>query len=289
LVACQTPHQAALERAKGDMPPALKPTNTWIAPHPRVLQLRVWIDQDYRARVLNPLARFNEQLEGANAFLIPNFGVRLVANEVHDWDRVAPAESLEAPLAELCGMSRGGNVDWTVGLVGPLPVVVYQKELLGLARYFSHCFVLRDIDGAVQHKALQRQFPDLFDDEVEALSLARRRHAEATILIHEWAHTLGAGHEVDPTGILYGELSGRERSLGPTNQVIIEMGLSHTVEGLGDEVEGLEWARSMARFLQRRPHDDLEPQHVTLLLAVAKELEKEALAGPDAGAVDAGR
>ena len=191
--------------------------------------------------------------------------------------------SRDGPLDELCRLERIPGWHWVVGLVGPLPVVVYKKELSGMGRPFGSCFVLRDFDGAAVHQALTDALPELFDDEVERLNLAWRRYIEATMFIHEWAHTLAAVHEVDKSGILYPELSGVERRLSPTNWAIVNIGLTF-MEGRADESDRQEWGRLVRAIIREGAPADLDANAAQWMSEYATQV-----LGLSAPAADAGR
>jgi predicted Zn-dependent protease len=163
---------------------------------PRALRVRVYADHEHRAQSRRWSAHFQEQVELANEILIPEFGIQLEVVEFKQWTRQAPAQRLHEILDELEGRDSGADVEWVIGLASALSSVSTSMHELGVARPLGRHIVLRGYSDIAERKELGKDYE-------EELFTVRRRHKQATLLLHEWAHTMGAIHvEGDETKLM---------------------------------------------------------------------------------------
>lgn len=172
------------------------------APAARVFRVRAYVDRDYQAQTLRWRQRVADQVSRANRVIEAQFGARLELVDVRDWPRTDRVDELRAALAELATLDAGGDVDWVIGFLSSLPVLTATHDQLGMAYYFGRHLVLRGMDSVVEAQHAQTNLDKLSAAEREDLLQRRRAHKETSVLLHEWAHTLGAFHERDPEWIM---------------------------------------------------------------------------------------
>ncbi|MBL8920536.1 MAG: hypothetical protein JNJ54_16855 [Myxococcaceae bacterium] len=167
-----------------------------------VLRVRARVAEDYRSQVLHPEETISAQVARLNEYTEPAMGVRLELTEVRPWTHRA-GQNLTESLGALETFDAGDDVDLVLGWVSGLTVVELSLDKLGVARLGGRHAVLRAVDDRAEAEAFKRAFTALDLDEREDLSRARRRHKETTLLLHEWAHTLGAPHDGHESGCLF--------------------------------------------------------------------------------------
>ncbi len=193
----------------------------------RVLRVRVWADADYRAQTLRWKERILAQVDRANAVLQAQFGVRLDAGEPRAWDRGGRGDDLEGAVADLAAADEGRDAGWVVGFVSALPFFSDSPHLLGMARYFGRHVVLRGMDSLAEVQAIDAAFDKLPARERDQLARERRLHRETALLLHEWAHTLGAFHERSGESIMSPTYGARVSAFSAASVEIIRLGLEH--------------------------------------------------------------
>jgi tetratricopeptide (TPR) repeat protein len=154
---------------------------------PRTVKMRVYADHEHRVQSRRWTAKFQEQVDLANEILIPEFGIQLEVVEFKEWTRQAPSDRLNEVLDELEARDSGADVHWVIGLVSALSSVTTSMHDLGVARPLGRHMVMRGYSDIAERKALG-------NDYSEELFMVRKRHKQATLLLHEWAHTMGAIH-----------------------------------------------------------------------------------------------
>lgn len=191
----------------------------------RTAHVRVWVDEDYRAGTLHWRQQIEEQLDEANQFLVPAVGVRLDAKAIEPWPARSADRKLGDVLTALEAQDPGDDVDWVIGYASALSLVEGTFEELGVARPLGRHVVVRGYADGAERKAFAQLFPDTSDAERERVHLARRRHKQTVVLLHELAHTLGAPHENDPTWLLAATYSPEMATLSEPSRAIMQLSL----------------------------------------------------------------
>ncbi len=188
-----SPQQSAERRAAASLAPAViaQPGPPHAGPV-RTLKVRVWADASYRRRPYWRV-RLDRIFGRTNGYLRHALGVEFEP-DVREWDRETEIENLEPFLDELELLDPGEDVDLVVGVTAALPRLATSHEHLGRAWVLSRHMVMRAMNDALEREALAQAFPTLGRDELDELHDARTMHKEVAVLIHEWAHTLGAMH-----------------------------------------------------------------------------------------------
>lgn len=196
-----TPRSQQQERVRSLMPATVeRPTTGQVTSI--VLRVRARVAEDYQSQIVHPEETISAQFARLNEYTEPSMGVRLELVEVRPWSHRAGQDLVES-LSALEAFDSGDDVDLVMGWVSGLTMVELSLDKLGVARLGGRHAVLRAVDDRAEAEAFKRAFTALDLDERETLSRARRRHKETTLLLHEWAHTLGAPHDSHESGCLF--------------------------------------------------------------------------------------
>lgn len=212
LTACMTPpitigknvDQKRVQRQSlaAITPAPLESSKPWKG-EPRVLKVRVYVDEDFRAQTLRWKRQIEEQFDDANQFLVPALGIRLDVVSYAPWAQRSASASMESLLDALERHDQGDDVAWVVGYVSSLSIASMSFEQLGVAHLLGKHVVIRGYAESGEKKLLAEAFPKVPAVERENAHEQRRRHKQTVILIHEIAHSLGAIHENDEGWIMH--------------------------------------------------------------------------------------
>lgn len=170
---------------------------------PITLRVKVYADKAFRRETVRWKDKTQNRFKDLNRWLQPRFGVQLKLVELERWDYEPPkGDDLQAVLNALEETDSGEEVDWVVGLTASLPVFTSSMHRMGMARVLGSHFVVRSVNHHTEANYLKRQLDKLPAAERRAIYEQRKTHKELTIWLHEWAHTLGAIHTVDPDWIM---------------------------------------------------------------------------------------
>jgi metallopeptidase family M12-like protein/biopolymer transport protein ExbD/TolR len=200
------PHKSRTENQRSIMeedfvPVALDYEPTWKQPV-REVKVRVWADEKYRAENFHWEKAFDLQVEQVNAVLEPKLGIRLVVVQRTAWARQEPGSTLEEDLEALKAQDAGGDVFFVIGLVSAQSLVSATFDKMGIAYIGGRDLVVRGYADIEERKQFKNAFPDVPADEIDAALLARRKHKQTTLLLHELGHSLGANHEPQPDAMM---------------------------------------------------------------------------------------
>src|SRR6267143_1903956 len=168
----------------------------------RPLRVRVYADPEYQAQTPRWSERIREQIDRANATLEAGFGVRLELEAPRTWKRADRFEPLDKALEGLAAADPGADVDWVIGFAPALGFASAAHEQLGMGAVFGRHLVVRGMFSLEETRALETVLDKLPREERDALLRERRIHKETAVLLHEWAHTLGAFHEHVPGSLM---------------------------------------------------------------------------------------
>jgi predicted Zn-dependent protease len=274
LTSCRTQKDIQHDYAKTLRPAAVEATAAPVSSQEppkalRVFRLRVYADADYQAQAHTWEKRILNQVQRANSLLEPQFGVRLDVESLRAWERPQRSGDLRAAIEELVSTDPGKDVDWVVGFVSSLQVFSATHDQLGMGAYFGRHFVLRGMDSVAEVQALNQALDKLSMDERETLFSERRLHKEMSVLLHEWAHTLGAFHERSDDWVMSPVYHASQSSFSPESIHLIRVSLAHRD---ATDAEGrAAWARAYREEVNRSAATAWNTQEREHALATAEE------------------
>lgn len=238
------------EYARTLAPKRLENTSAQASSGPRrTLRVRIYADADYRAQVLRWEPAIEAQLRRASEVVGGPLGVVFEVDSTRVWKRPGTTQDLESALKELEALDRGEDVDLVIGLVSALPVFTVSHHELGLARMFGRHCVLRGMDSPEEYKAFLEIFPHLPDSEREALYRERKLHKETSVLLHEWAHTLGVFHVQDSRWMMHPGYEPSQAAFAPQTLQHMALSLHHLPQARRSQEAQQAWARDLEALL----------------------------------------
>jgi hypothetical protein len=169
-------------------------------------------------------------LDDANAVLGPTLHARFVLVDTGIWVPRTGEEDLAALVDELAASDSGDTSEWIVGLAGSVPRAELSFHELGRARLNSKHLVMRAMNDASEFAAIEQGLSRLDERERIALYRARKRHKAATVFLHEFAHTLGVPHELDPTTIMARRYAPSVDGYSAAATEILRLSLAHRLD-----------------------------------------------------------
>jgi len=218
----RTPWSEQRDTARALTPHAVEPQGAARVVDRR-LRIRVLLGADYAAETVRAEERARAVVQRANAVLERQFGVSLDVVEVRPWPREVKERALQEALDELVAAEPGAGVAWVVGFVGSSGQVSRSADQLGMAHLLGEA-------------------------EQEQVLRERVAHRETTVLLHEWAHALGAPHELESDTIMSMAWSQQATSFSPRAARIVELGLG--VVGSAEPAVLSAWARDYRAALE---------------------------------------
>lgn len=238
---CRTTEDIQRDYARHLTPPKLSASEmmpaegSGAAPAPlRVFRVRAYVDGDYQGQILRWEQRIRAQFERANAVTEGQFRIHLELVDVRRWDRDRSVTTLQGALNQLGAKDPGTDVDWVVGYVSSLPIFTATLDQLGMAWLMSRHAVLRGMENPEKGRAIDEALDKLKDREREQLYRDRKLHKETAVLLHEWAHGLGAIHEREPDTLMAPGYSYHSTGFSDAAQSLVAIGLRHWPAGLVD-------------------------------------------------------
>jgi hypothetical protein len=191
---------------------------------PTFAQLEGKVQQHIEERV----HRVNEVLEGA-------LHARVVVESV----RALPASpqgpvDLDAVLRKLAEQDEGRDVEVIIALVGALPVATFSFYDLGRAALLGKHVVIRSMTSAEETRALDT-YDALAPEERSRMYQQRKRHKEATVMLHELGHSLGALHSRDATDIMHASYDRAMQAFSPHNLELMRLALDERLRPAADQ------------------------------------------------------
>ncbi len=237
----------------------------------RDLQVRIYVDDDYRTEMIRWRTRIEAQIERANRVLEAQFGVRLAVKEIEPWSRSGRTRTLSDALAELVEAAPGADGEWVIGFVSSSELFSGTLEQLGLAQMFGRHLVLRGMVSFREGDEFRRTLDALTDAERDELLHERELHRETAVLLHEWGHTLGAFHERDGDTIMSPLYGRSESAFSGVAARVVQLGLAQRVSTA--PAARADWARDYRAEVERSRSAAWDAATVEQALAAANCLE----------------
>ncbi|XXF79784.1 hypothetical protein P2318_08495 [Myxococcaceae bacterium GXIMD 01537] len=224
----------------------------------RMLRVRVYADADYRRQVLRWEQGIGVQLRRASEVVQGSLGVAFELESVRPWERPSAGPELDTALKQLEVLDAGEDVDLVIGLVSALPVFSASQHELGKARMFGRHCVLRGMENPEEHLQLEALFKHLPDGERDALYRDRKLHKETSVLLHEWAHTLGAFHVRNTHWMMSAGYEPSQSAFAPQTLQLLGVSLRHVPDGRRGGEAQRAWARELKATLSSLSGPDWE-------------------------------
>jgi hypothetical protein len=192
------------------------------APSALSLPLFALVDADYRTQVPHWQERIAAIVLCANEVVEPVFGIRLELVEVRAWPRQG-GRALAPLLDELAAAEPATGPGWVAGFVSAPPEFGHRTPL-GVTRPGGRQIVLR---AAPESLELAGRTPS-----------GRCPHREVAVLLHEWAHTLGAVHEASRDSLMSGVYDPAQSTFSADSRGLIRDGLRARLERASTADEG---------------------------------------------------
>jgi len=225
--ACTHPYREqklAQERALRSMRPrAIAHAPKTAATPLRSLKVHAYADPDYRAQNQGFRGKLADLIAQANQVLAGAFSARLELESVEEWDRACPLTDLDACLTELATLDPGASDVWVLGLVGSMPQLTQSFDDLGRALTPGRHMILRGMSDLDEREGVE-QFDRVSAVQRRRVVRQRREHKGTVVLLHEWAHTLGARHEREP-GFILNAAYDSEQSTFPPEAIALMQGM----------------------------------------------------------------
>ena len=222
----ETPWQQQRNYRDSLRPAEVKPAAIKAGPM-RTFKVRAYADDAYQAQTPRWNAHLEEQLSRASAVLEAQFGARLELESARAWPRQGSSARLADVLDQLKQKDDGAQVDWVVGYTASLDVFSAAQDQLGVGSFFGKHFVLRGMASAAELDAINQALNLLSTEDREQLVRQRRLHKETSVLLHEWAHTLGAFHDRDPKVLMAPAYDPGAGMFSEVSARVIGLGLAH--------------------------------------------------------------
>lgn len=218
-------------------------------PARRVVRVRLYADALYRRQVLHWEQGFREQLRRATQETEGTLGVVFELDSAQPWSLAADRYDLDAALAELESLDAGNDVDLVVGLLPALRAFSASHADLGRARMYGRHAVLRGMENPDEHQQILNVLRHLPAAEQDQLYRERKLHKETAVLLHEWAHTLGAVHESDSKFTMAPLYEVTQEGFSPPTLQLLALSLRHMPLAHRDPEARRAWARELQQLL----------------------------------------
>ncbi|RYZ36575.1 MAG: tetratricopeptide repeat protein [Myxococcaceae bacterium] len=196
----------------------------------RTLRVRVYADAEHRAQVLHWERAFAAGLQRASEAVRGPLRVTFELESTRAWERRGSEGALEPVLKALEALDAGEDVDLVVGLVSAPSAFSEAQHELGFARVLGRHCVLRGINASV--------------------SVEARRRMEVSVLLHEWAHTLGALHVREERGWMASKYDATQTGFDSRTLALLDAGLRHLPRARVELKAQREWARELRTVLE---------------------------------------
>ncbi|MCP3100358.1 hypothetical protein LZ198_15930 [Myxococcus sp. K15C18031901] len=247
----------------------------------RPLRVRVYADSDYRDQVLRWRSTVVAQLQRASAVVRGPLGVVFELESTREWAHRGVEGELEKSLVELETLDPGEDVDLVIGFVSSLKFFSSSQHELGMARMFGRHCVLREMGNPEEVRAIMGVLTHLPEAERESLYHERKLHKETSVLLHEWAHTLGAFHVGNSHWMMFPSYAPNQGAFAPQTMELLATSLRHASNGRRDAAAAKAWATELGTWISSTTWPDWEgPEKDAVVDWLAKVREGKVPLGP---------
>jgi predicted Zn-dependent protease len=191
----------------------------------RTVQIDVYATRAYHRDAVDWQTQLDQRISDANAVL-KSFSVQLELGRVEDWQAKQSHDDLDIALKELESMTQQSDAAFVLGLVGPMPYAIESYAQIGRARLLNRHMVMRQMDSVEEMQSFRQHLDMIDEEEILRLYRGRKRHKEASVLLHELGHTLGAIHDSDRASFMHASYDSKGQAFSEPNQQIMAHALA---------------------------------------------------------------
>lgn len=201
----------------------------------KTLRVRFYYDPTFAQLEGNVQEHLADRLHHVNEVLEGALHVRVEVADIRALPASPPGPlDLDAFLVKLDDQDKGEDVDAVIALVGALPVATFSFYELGRAKLLGKHIVIRSMTNPEETRVLDT-FDALEPEERSRMYQQRKRHKEATVMLHELGHSLGALHSSDATDIMHASYEPSMKSFSPYNLQLMELALDERLRPAEDQ------------------------------------------------------
>jgi len=172
-------------------------------------------------------------------------------------------------------LDSGEGVDLVLGMVSALPVFSASQDQLGMAQVPGNHLVLRGVENPEEYQQMVQALNLLEDSEREGLYRERRLHKEVLVLLHEWAHALGAIHDGSSEFVMSPTYQRSQSRFSPASERLVRLGLQfHPIRSM-DQDASRSWAKGLQEIVRSTPPDAWEREDRARLESLAARMLDE--------------
>jgi len=186
------------------------------------------LEGDVQQHLADRVHHVNEALQTA-------LHARLEVESVRALPAAPPGQiDLDATLIKLSEQDPGADVDVIIALVGALPVATFSFYDLGRAKVLGKHIAIRSMSNPEELRAIDT-FDALEPQERSRMYQQRKRHKEATVMLHELGHSLGALHTTDANDIMHASYEHTMQTFSPHNIQLMQLALDERLRAADDQ------------------------------------------------------
>lgn len=186
------------------------------------------LEGEVQEHVADRVHRVNEALQTA-------LHARLDVESVRALPATPPGQvDLDTILSRLSELDAGDDVEVIIALVGALPVATFSFHDLGRADVLGKHIAIRSMSNHEELRALDT-FDALEPEERSRMYQQRKHHKEATVMLHEIGHALGAVHTTDANDIMHARYEHTMHMFSPHNVELMQLALDERLRPAEDQ------------------------------------------------------
>jgi predicted Zn-dependent protease len=201
----------------------------------KTVRARFYYDASFAQLEGNVQQHIEERVHRVNEVLAGALHARVTVESVRALPASPPGQAdLDALLRKLAEQDEGDDVEVIITLVGALPIATFSFHDLGRAELLGKHIVIRSMTNAEETRALDT-YDALAPEERSRMYQQRKRHKEATVMLHELGHSLGALHSRDATDIMHASYDSAMQAFSPHNLELMRLALDERLRPAADQ------------------------------------------------------
>lgn len=201
----------------------------------KTLRTRFYYDPAFAQLEGDVQQHVDERVHRVNEALQTALHTRLEVESVRALPAAPPGQvDLDATLIKLSEQDPGADVDVIIALVGALPVATFSFYDLGRAKVLGKHIAIRSMSNPEELRAIDT-FDALEPEERSRMYQQRKRHKEATVMLHELGHSLGALHTTGANDIMHASYEHTMQTFSPHNIELMQLALDERLRAAEDQ------------------------------------------------------